>query len=541
MKILVIIPARGGSKGIPRKNIRPMNGLPLISYSIRTALESKYKPIVFVTTDDDEIAFFSKKFGAFVHKRQKNLAQDSTTLDPVIIDAYKNIVNKLKLEFDLIITLQPTSPCLKTDSLDKAINKIVENEEIDTILSVKESKHLTWSNIGYKFKPNYIKRLNRQELQPIYQETGGFLICKRNNISKGTRIGKNINIHILKDAESIDIDNIDDWNICENNLKKKLIVFRVAGYKEIGLGHVYNTLLIANQILNHQILFLVDTKSNLAFNKIKESNYKVIKQKKIDIADDIILLNPDIVINDCLDTTKLYIQKLKNNKIKVINFEDLGEGSKIADFVFNPIYPKINSIKNQYFGHKYFCIRDEFSLHEKIRINTNIKNVVIAFGGTDPNNLSLKVLSSIHQYCQNNSINIILIAGIGYTRFDKLKRFENIIVYKNIKNISDYFSIADIAFSACGRTIYELASLGIPTIVMGQNPREMTHYFASRNHGFLNLGLGINVNKKTILNSFTKLAVGFEERKSMSKKMLSFDLKNGKNRVVNIINKIISK
>ena len=86
-KVLVVIPARGGSKGIPRKNIRLMAGKPLISYAIQNAVRSRYSPDVVVSTDDDEIAWVSKKFGAEVIMRPDNLASDQVTLDPVVFHA----------------------------------------------------------------------------------------------------------------------------------------------------------------------------------------------------------------------------------------------------------------------------------------------------------------------------------------------------------------------------------------------------------------------------------------------------------------------
>src|SRR5687767_2294422 len=131
---LVIIPARGGSKGIPRKNLRPLNGVPLISYSINLALQSSFKPDVFVSTDDAEIAYFAEKFGAQVHMRDPNLGGDKITLDPVIYEAYTTIAKKLNKQYDFVITLQPTSPLLSVKSLDLAIGQMINNPEIETTL-----------------------------------------------------------------------------------------------------------------------------------------------------------------------------------------------------------------------------------------------------------------------------------------------------------------------------------------------------------------------------------------------------------------------
>ena len=122
MNILVVIPARGGSKGIPRKNLRLLGEKPLLYYSINNALNSKYNLDVFVSSEDDEILNTAQKFGAKIHKRDSNIADDKTTLDPVIYDCYIHTKQAENKDYDLIITMQPTSPLLSSSSLDKAIS-----------------------------------------------------------------------------------------------------------------------------------------------------------------------------------------------------------------------------------------------------------------------------------------------------------------------------------------------------------------------------------------------------------------------------------
>ena len=117
MNILVVIPARGGSKGIPRKNLRLLGGKPLLYYPINNALKSKYNLDVFVSSEDDEILNAAQKCGAKTHKRDLNISDDKTTLDPVIYDCYIQAKSFEKKEYDLIITMQPTSPLLLTKPL----------------------------------------------------------------------------------------------------------------------------------------------------------------------------------------------------------------------------------------------------------------------------------------------------------------------------------------------------------------------------------------------------------------------------------------
>jgi spore coat polysaccharide biosynthesis predicted glycosyltransferase SpsG len=512
-----------------------------LSYVIKAALKSSHNPDIYVSSEDEEILSLALKYGVNIHKRHPDRACDATTLDPVIYDAYKYASKHGGGEYDIIVTLQPTSPLITSVSIDNAIARIIENPVIDTVISAKDDTHLTWKKRNGRFLPNYAERVNRQYLSPIFKETGAFLVTRSSIITEYNRIGPHVDLYLLTGGESIDIDSFDDWSLCEYFLRKKRILFVVSGYSEIGLGHVYNTLLLANDILNHEIYFLVDAKSKLAFDKISERNYPVVMQKHADIIDDILLLGPHMVINDQLDTSSGYIQSLKKNSIKVINFEDLGEGAVYADMVINAIYPEKNLLPNHYFGHKYFCLRDEFLLSPKKIVTSSVKHVLLTFGGVDPNNYTYMVLKTIYDYCLQKNLQIMVIAGFGYNKYDTLKPFNRINIIRNSGNISDYMLKADVIFTSAGRTTYETAAIGTPTIVMAQNSRETTHFFASEEFGFLNLGLGTLLSSNDILHHFQKLVESVETRKYMGKLMNQLDLTKGRVNVRNLIYQLLGE
>ena len=539
--MLVVIPARGGSKGIPRKNLRLLNGKPLIYYAIQTALSSKYNLDVYVSSEDDEIINTALMFGAKVHKRDSRIADDKTTLDPVIFDCYEYAKKIEKKDYAYIITMQPTSPLLKTSTLDKAIEKAMADRSIETVIAAKDDTHLSWRKENGVYIPNYDKRVNRQYLTPVFTETGAFFITKKDIITPNNRIGKHVELEILSHGEEIDIDTYEDWNLCEYHLKRKHIVFVVTGNEEVGLGHVYNTLLLANDILNHEITFLVDKKSKLAFDKIASKNYPVYIQENENIVDDIRKINPDLVINDRLDTDEKYMLELKSYDIKTINFEDLGSGAKLANMVINAIYPEKQILKNHYFGHDYFILRDEFVYSDQKIVRKEVKKVLITFGGVDPNNYTKKVVETIYDYCDSKGIEIVVIAGFGYNKYETLKDFNNIEIKKNVSNISKYMLEADLIFTSAGRTTYEIASIATPAIVMAQNERELTHFFASSEFGFLNLGLGYKLSNQELYESFITLVESYENRKYMSELMKQVDLKSGRKKVRQLIQNLIEE
>jgi len=539
LNILIVIPARGGSKGIPRKNLRSLQGKPLLYYAIHTALQSRYSPDIYVSSEDTEILTVAKHFGAKIHKRDEEIANDETTLDPVVYAAYEYAQKCENKVYDIVITMQPTSPLLRVFSLDEAITRLLQTDTIDTIIAAKDDTHLSWRYEDHRYVPNYAKRVNRQYLTPTFSETGGFLITRGESISPDNRIGKKVELYLLENGEEIDIDTYEDWNLCAYYLKRKHILFVVTGNREVGLGHVYNTLLIANDILEHQITFLVDNKSQMAYDKIASKNYPVYMQAEEDIVQDIQKIAPDIVINDRLDTSVSYMETLKTLGVKVMNFEDLGEGASLADSVINAIYPEKKIIPRHYFGHEYFLLRDEFLLASLKKIKPHVSRVLITFGGVDPNNYTLKVLESIYDLCREERIEITIVTGFGYDKFYTLEKFSQVSILKNVGNISAYMLQADIIFTSAGRTTYEVASLGVPSIVLAQNEREMTHFFASKEYGFLHLGLGYNTSKEFILENFKELTNAYETRKYMQQLMQKVDLKSGRKRVKQMINTLL--
>lgn len=539
-KILVVIPARGGSKGIPRKNIRLLNNKPLISYSIDIAKSSEYVDDVVVTTDDSEIALLSEKFGASVIRRSDELSSDEIPLDPVIYDA---MIKKEKLafdEYDIVITLQPTSPLLKSSTLDKAIEKF-EDFNIDSVISVVDDRHLSW---GYdeenqRYFPNYYERKNRQFLPKDFRETGAILASRRRFINEMSRLGNNLDLIEVSREESVDIDNYEDWWIAENYLQKKKIAIVVNAYDEIGTGHVYRCLSIASKLVFHEVLFLLDERYDLGIDIVNSYNYPYkLYDGKDGLIDNLKEYSPQMVINDVLDTSEEYISILKEQGYFVVNFEDLGTGTALADVVFDALYEhEIGERENIFTGHKYYILKDEFYFQPQKIITQSVNNVLVTFGGTDPNNFTEKVLESLLAANFDGKINVIV--GLGYDGVEDLvERYgykNSIQIYKNVSNISEFMFKADIVFTSAGRTMYEICSLGVPTICLCQNDREVTHVFANKSNGIINMGLGVAVEQQDIVNEFVNLVQDYDLRIEMNKRMLSVDLKDGFDNIWSII------
>ena len=524
MKTLIVIPARGGSKRIPRKNVRVMCGKPLICYSIENAkaLQDTMDVDVAVSTDDEELAGIVEKRGVEVIKRPAELATDKITLDPVIYHALRSMEEKKGCRYDTVITMQATSPTLKKETIRDAIT-FFENSEWDTIISAMNKPHLSWGVVDGKITKNYEKRLNSQELPPNYLETGGFLITRRDCVSEDSRIGDKVNIFEIPEEEAIDIDTYSDWVLCENILRRKKIVFRTVGKMQLGMGHIYRCLTLAYKLTGHEILFVADAQSDLGIARISEANFPIRKVADETEFEELLKeIRPDILVNDILDTTEAYMTMVIKYCKRVINFEDVGSGAKYADAVINALYEKGEKLHNEYYGSKYFCIRDEFLEEHPKEFSEEVENIMVIFGGADPSDLTGR-LYDICKVLHDKHPSIVT---------DESAR---IYVHNDVKRVSAYMNKMDLAITSQGRTVYELASMGVPSIVMAQNEREAEHVFAGIQNGFINLGIGSKQDALTIISTIRWLIQTPKVRQEMQKLQLAKDFSKGQDRVIRLI------
>lgn len=540
LQALAVIPARGGSKGIPRKNIRELHGKPLLWYTVTAALESGCFEDVVVSTDHDEIAHIAEESGALVHHRAADLAGDEVTLDAVIYDA----VQGKGRQYEVVATLQPTAPLLRAETLRKAFDHIRDNPHIDTLISVVNDPRLSWIEQEGRIVPNYTARVNRQYLPPLYRETGAFFLSRTRCVTPTSRFGNEVAVFEISPEEAIDIDTMQDWWIVEKYLERRRIAIRVDGSRPIGFGHIYRMLLLANRMLDHQVHFFLDESQEEAVSMIRNAFYPHTATPRRELISQLITHQPDIVILDILDTSAEEVMQLREKGIFVVSFEDLGAGMAHTHLTINALYESTIPYLHVHSGQDYYCLREEFTHTSPITIKEKVDHLVITFGGSDPTNQTLRCVRALADFLPGCATRVTLILGLGYPAEaeEELRRFLEssplsgwVTIKRHVLSMASEFKAADLVITSCGRTMYEIASLGVPAILIAQNRREMQHTFGHSENGFANLGLGTELSDEVLLRTVRELCEQWELRREMQHRMLSTDFRNGLDRVYRLI------
>jgi pseudaminic acid cytidylyltransferase len=219
VKAVAIIPARGGSKRIPRKNIKNFYGKPLIAYSIETALESNLFEKIIVTTDDIEIASIAKKYGAEAYIRPKELADDYTATQPVI-DNVLEYLESIGESYDCYCTIYATAPLLQAQYLIEGFEKLRDSDAINAFSAttmpfpIQRTFKINKNGRCEMFTPEFYSARS-QDLEEAYQDAGQFYWTKLGRTSDKIMFGEDSIPIILPRHLVQDIDTLEDWKRAE--------------------------------------------------------------------------------------------------------------------------------------------------------------------------------------------------------------------------------------------------------------------------------------------------------------------------------------
>ncbi len=224
--MLAIIPARGGSKGIPGKNIKLLAGVPLINYTIKAAREAGIFSRIVVSTDSEEIAKVAREAGAEIpFLRPAQLATDDSPAIETYLFTLNNLESKSSVSIDEVAILQPTTPLRSSFDIQEAYRLFTERDAESVISYTKELHPVTWhkyvtENLKFEdiFEPNNLA--NRQAVKPSYYPNGAIFIFKKEILQKRKYYSENSFAYIMPRERSVDIDDVLDFEYAEFLLTK---------------------------------------------------------------------------------------------------------------------------------------------------------------------------------------------------------------------------------------------------------------------------------------------------------------------------------
>lgn len=319
------------------------------------------------------------------------------------------------------------------------------------------------------------------------------------------------------------------------------IAIRADGYKEIGFGHIYRAMILVDALneRGHKVSIACLDEHTAARCLLESMGYPPIAFPHDDAFCDWIAENEiDIVVNDVLDTEAGQIAKLKKLASRVVAVEDRSADAACADAIINAIYehPCVGS-ENEYFGSAYMCLRPEVIQTSPALFREEAQRVLVTFGGTDPLDLSNRIIGIVNQIVDTMpTVRFTLVLGPGYKGAVSVSdSSEHIKVLSSVSNIHEIMANSDIAICSGGTTVYELACMGVPSIVIAQNERETSHTFASWKRGFTALGYGADITDEEISFQVRNLLCDNIMRRKMRERQLACDLSGGIGRVCDIV------
>lgn len=218
MRSLALVPLRGGSKSIPRKNVKLIAGKPLCYWSLKAACDSKCFDAVYVSTEDTQIKEIVNQWlpEVCIHTRPAHLAEDTTSTEAVIFDFIKNH------DCDILATVQATSPMVQPEDFSSAMNKFLE-QDLDSLFTGVLFKRFLWDYESNPINYDPRSRPRRQDFLGSIMENGAFYLTKRHILeSFENRLGGRIGYHLMDAASAVEIDETEDWGVVESLLLRSL-------------------------------------------------------------------------------------------------------------------------------------------------------------------------------------------------------------------------------------------------------------------------------------------------------------------------------
>lgn len=540
MDTAIVIPAIKKSVAFTDDLVKKLDGVTLIQRAINKAFMFVSRPHIYVVTDSEEICLICQR-NSINFNYQRNIKLEPGQFAESLLVLFP----QFSTEYKEVILLSPYAPLLQEKDLRQALNKFRAQKNKKLLIPVKKQV----SRIFKEGNRDFRQLLSGDSNHELLVESQAFKIINASLLGNGFEMEQVVPQTYEITSDLIEIKSYQDWWVCEKLIRRKRIVFRMIGDEKIGMGHIYRSLALAHEITDHEVYFVCDEKSRRAVTRIAGSDYWLGVYQEDEIESRILDLKPNLVINDILNTSKDYVLRLRDKGIHVVNFEDLGSGARHTDLTINELYDvPLKAGKNFLWGQKYFFLREEFWEARPNRFKQKVEAILVTFGAADPSDFTRKIFRVILPYCARNKIKIFLVTGGGYSCIKKLEkevqRIKEVEVeYIHVTGVmSHIMEQVQISIAANGRTPYELAHMNIPSIILSHHERELAHPFASRERGFIPVGLyeGEKTDKK-VLASLKRMVEVNDYRRNLFLRMRPYRFSKNKDKVLGLIYAVLEK
>lgn len=530
-RVVAIVPARGGSDPVPYLNIKRLGDRPLLAHTLEAAREATRIDRLVVSTDDPAVAEVARAHGAEApFLRPPELAGDIPSLKPVIVHAVGELERSGE-RVDVVVVLQATSPFRDGAAIDAAVERLLGGD-CDTVVSVTEDRTLQWRADGGRLLPLFDKPGRRDEQEPVYKENGAVVAMRRPVLDGATRFGEKVGFLVLDKRASFTVHDLEDFWMAERLLRQPRILFRADGGSAIGMGHVYRSLAIADalrQASRADVAFLMNAAHAQGIAAVSRAGYPVRvagdgrAETQLEHIRD---FAPAILINDLPSLEPAYLRSLAHLGCTTVNLVDTLDDLEVTEHYKQVIVSVMNDDRETpegfYGGPAYAILRSHFQGRAK-ELRDEPELVLLSFGGSDPQGLTLLAARALAGLPER--IGIVAVAGPAFSfaaelagLLDTLPR-KLTVIREAGGHIADLMQDADLVVCSGGMTVYEIAALGTPGVVLSQNAREDQRMRSFARNGTIEyLGLGSEVSEAALRQAVTGLLGDRERRRAMSER-----------------------
>lgn len=481
--LMAVVPARGASRGIPRKALQPLAGKPLLLHAIDTVRHAGIADRIIVSTEDAEIAAFCRLRGVEVIDRPAELAADDVTLGQVL----RHAAEETGWDGDILM-LQPTCPLISPETIRRFVQQY-HAQPHTMCVAASVDPHLFWQN-GLPLT----ERVNRQWLtagNAVLRETGmriGPAAFWRGELTSTTTAPL-----LIPPDEALDIDTPADLAEAARRFTRGKIEFQVTVGTQVGSGHFWRALRLTEALTGHAVRWsFLTVPPTWATRILDDRGVRWRLGCDIDIW-------PDMIIMDRLDTAVETVCAARQHGAGVVTFEDDGPGARHADLVIN-----------EFERPEFAVLRPEFSCIPERPIPEKGSRALVCFGGTDPTGLNQRV-ASLLAYGLDAEVRVIVGPGAKTPTGAPFTAGRATVVKD--AHMAEQMCWADLMITGQGRTVAEAVACGTPVVSLAQNERESRH---AKIPGVLYLGLHAAVSDEALLRTVSRLLDSHQLRAEMA-------------------------